>query len=1112
MAAVIGALRADLSASVGQFMADLGKAATGVNGFATQVQKTARRVQASGMQMSMAITAPLVGIGVAAIRTAGNFEEAMNKVEVSTQSTGTELEKLSTLARAIGKDTVFSATEAADAIDMLAKNGTGVAEILGGAARAAVDLAAATGSQLDPAAAAVTDSMQQFKLEASLLASVVDSITGAVNESKLDFVDFQAAMGMAGGVAGSVGVSFLDFNTVLAATSANFASGSDAGTSFKTFLLALSPTTKAAANLIKQYGLSFYDAQGNLRPMADIAEQLQTKLKGLNDEARTEVLKGIFGTDAMRTAIGLMEQGGAGLDKVREKILATDAAAQSAKRMEGLNGQLRELGGALEDLAITFGNTGALSAVTGFVIKLADVIDQIGALPPVVLQIAGVIAVMVAVIGPAVLVAGAFAGAIVSIQSASLVAGAALTGLATATTALFLPAIRAIAPILAAVVLQLSVQFPAAVAMASAALVKMRLAMAFLLGPWGIAIGAIAAAVAFLVVKMSQLPKPTKEAEKATSALDAATRAYAEAAAKASSATREEAAAAKAAAAQKRQQAIATRDLAKAKLAEARATLQQILTDNQRRIDAENRTGGNRGDRPGTVNIRHGETRQAESDIKALREQIAESTKSIDEVDASIAAAEAATGGGGGGGGGGGVVGDVKGRASSAADAAERLRDGLKGLNDEITKAFDRRQLPEATVQAERMRAELEEMAAAAKKAGADTSAFMESMSALKTRIDQLEMAGLAIEAKAFALDVRDATEAVDDLSHQLTPHAREMQEIERRYRDMRERILAQIDANRALAGSNEDAARSMRTLEGQLLRLDAAYQSVTESTKALQDAETAHRNAQAGARASDIQAKIEEAVRARGDGGYETRGAGRMREIGEDLRNQQIDAEVELAALRAQHAEAVMRGDQDEANRLVGLIDLQQRLYDLVSNTTVAQLSATERMDSVLDGLADGLSGVFEGFFEDMKLDTDNLRKVLTTAIMDSLKPLTQGWGDAASAGIGKLFKMFAGGFASGGSFGPGKWAITGEAGPEIVYSGTSQMNVIPNHALGGRGAVRVLVETNDDRFNAYVDSRVDPKVASSESRSISTASKVASRSAPAIQRSQYRLGTTPR
>lgn len=432
--AVIGALRVDLNLGTGGWKKGLADAQADAQGAAAKFKSVGGTITSIGAGLTAGITAPLVGIGAAAIKTAANYEAAMIKVKIATQATGAEMKGMNDLALELGKSTVFSASEAAGAMEELAKNGVSVTNILGGAAKAAVDLAAATGSELGPAAVAVSDAMNQFHLSAKDLPALVNQVTGAVNSSKLDFADFQQGMAMAGGVAGAVGVSFEDFNAVLAGTSSMFSSGSDAGTSFKTFLNSLNPTSKQAAAMIEKYGLSFYDAAGKMRPMADIAEQLRSKLGGLSDQAKGDALKTIFGADAMRTAVGLMQLGSKGLDDIAGKIAKTDAAAQSAERMKGLNGQLEQLGGTLETLAIQIGQTGLLSTVTTVVKGITDMLDKLTEFSPAAAQVAVAGAAIAAAIGPIMLVVGPlisgvgslitlFSGWSAGLSAASLAAG-----------------------------------------------------------------------------------------------------------------------------------------------------------------------------------------------------------------------------------------------------------------------------------------------------------------------------------------------------------------------------------------------------------------------------------------------------------------------------------------------------------------------------------------------------------------------------------------------------------------------------------------------------------------------------------------------------------------
>lgn len=429
--AMIGNLAVNLTMETAAFERGVTIAEKRLSQLSGKFQTIGAKMQGIGKRLSTFVTLPLVGIGAAGIKMAGDFEQAMNGVAISTQATGANFEKLRDLALDIGKSTVFGASEAAGAFEGLAKIGLTTEQILGGAGRAAANLAASVGSKLEPAAIAIADTLQQFKLKVSDLPQVVNQITGAVNQSKLSFEDYQMAIGMAGGAAGALGVSFEDFNASIAATSALFSSGSDAGTSFKTFLTRLVPQSKEAAAAIQAYGLAFFDASGKLLPMAQVAGQLQEKLGGLSDEAKTDVLKTIFGTDAMRTAIGLMDQGAAGLDKIAAKIAEADAAAQSAKRMEGFSAQMKELGGAFETLAIRVADAGMLTAITGLVTELAGVVSTLSEMNPLILQAATVLVVVAAAAGPVVFVFGSMVKLFAGVKVLTLFASG-LTGIGVA--------------------------------------------------------------------------------------------------------------------------------------------------------------------------------------------------------------------------------------------------------------------------------------------------------------------------------------------------------------------------------------------------------------------------------------------------------------------------------------------------------------------------------------------------------------------------------------------------------------------------------------------------------------------------------------------------------
>lgn len=429
MAAVIGALRVVLGIDTSAFSEGLKKAQTGL-------KSAGQSLQSLGQSMSLGLTAPLTVAGGLIMKTAGDFEASMNRVQAALSASSDEMSALSGLARELGKSTTFSAGEAADAIEMLAKNGLSTSEILGGALKASLDLAASSGAELAGAADLATDIMANFRKESSDLGGVVDGVAGVLLQSKFGFDDYRLALAQAGGVAGGLGVTLDEFNAVIAATSGSFASGSDAGTSFKTFLQRLVPASVSAAEAMEALGLDFFEADGQMKSMAAVAQELQDSLSGLSDEDKSAALSTIFGADATRTAISLMEAGAQGVRDLDAAISSASATEQAAARTKGWAGALEELSGAFDELRLAIASSGMLETLTTFVQCLTGIVDRLSGANPALLRFSTIVAGVGVVLGPLVVGLGLFLTAIASISAPVLAVVAGIAALVAGLVAL----------------------------------------------------------------------------------------------------------------------------------------------------------------------------------------------------------------------------------------------------------------------------------------------------------------------------------------------------------------------------------------------------------------------------------------------------------------------------------------------------------------------------------------------------------------------------------------------------------------------------------------------------------------------------------------------------
>ncbi|MER9573323.1 phage tail tape measure protein [Mesorhizobium opportunistum] len=382
------------------FFNSLKQAEVQIKALGVQFVKTGKQIQDVGRTLTTSLTLPIVGVGAGILKVSGDFQKAMNSFAVNAGVAGAALEDAEGKAKELGVASVFSTTEAAQGMTELAKVGLDFQTIMGGAAKAMVDLAAANDTGLAASAGVIGDVINQFKLSVSQLPGIVDQITGATIQSKLSFQDYALAIGQAGGAAGALGVNFEEFNAVLAATAPLFTSGSDAGTSFKTFLTRLVPQSKQAAAMMQKLGLRFFDAKGNMISMADAAQLLQDKLGNLSDEDRNDAVSTIFGTDALRTALALMKLGSKGVDDMMAHLKNTDSADIAATRVKGFNGEVNKLVEALSNLGIEIGKSGFLDFATNIVIKLTEWTTALATVSPEMLRFGTIIGGTVASIGP----------------------------------------------------------------------------------------------------------------------------------------------------------------------------------------------------------------------------------------------------------------------------------------------------------------------------------------------------------------------------------------------------------------------------------------------------------------------------------------------------------------------------------------------------------------------------------------------------------------------------------------------------------------------------------------------------------------------------------------
>lgn len=302
-----------------------------------------------------------IGFGIYdTLKTSMDFSAALSGVKAlvpAGEDAEAVMDAVKNKAMELGQATAFGDVDVANGMAELLKAGLSLQEVLNGATKAALDLATAGDLSLPEAAKTMSIMMNVFDLNDASHAA--DILTGAANASATNVHEMSYAMAEAAAGAKSMGVSFEDTNATLALFAKNGLLGSDAGTSLKTMLSRLVPQTDQAAKDFQRLGLmsedgsnKFFDATGKLKPMREVAETLKKSLQGMTAEQKQAALYTIFGSDAIRAATFLAQDGAEGIDKMTAAMKRFTASGVAETKMDNLRGDIEQLSGSWENLQI----------------------------------------------------------------------------------------------------------------------------------------------------------------------------------------------------------------------------------------------------------------------------------------------------------------------------------------------------------------------------------------------------------------------------------------------------------------------------------------------------------------------------------------------------------------------------------------------------------------------------------------------------------------------------------------------------------------------------------------------------------------------------------------
>lgn len=393
-----------------------------------------------GTGLTAAVTTPIVALGTKAVTTYGDVDKVFRQVKATIGEDNGTVEEFNHLWDVMmdeATESVYDVQDAADALLNYAQAGfsaTECADMLHGA----FALAAGTGTEMTTVTSGMSVALKAFNADSSEASHYADVFAKGQAQARVTTTDLMDSLTYAAPVFQNLGYSVEDLVAAVGMMGDAGQTGSEAGAALRTGLMRLAaPTDKASELMIQlgleasdvsemfseeegslddcaaameQYGLSsqtIFDAQGNIRPMVEIIENLNSAFSDLSQQEKMDAIDKIFGKNRGSAWLSLIDQGSGKFERLQTALENSEGSADAMANslMEGVGGALERMSSDIDVFLNTLGKRlGPLAQkVADFVSGCVDWFLQLDEETQTMVATAGLV---VAAIGPILLVMG----------------------------------------------------------------------------------------------------------------------------------------------------------------------------------------------------------------------------------------------------------------------------------------------------------------------------------------------------------------------------------------------------------------------------------------------------------------------------------------------------------------------------------------------------------------------------------------------------------------------------------------------------------------------------------------------------------------------------------
>lgn len=349
-----------------------------IGGAFKTVGKAAKTAMAAGSAAAAAFTKTSIDSGM-------NFDTAMSQVAATMGTTVDKIGDVKAKAEEMGRTTKYTATEAAEGMNILAQAGLSADEQISGIGTV-LNLASAGAMSLEESASYTAGAVKGFGDSMSNASYYADLMAKGATLANTDVRGLGEAFSGSAATAKNYGQAADSVTLSLLRLAEQNVTGSEASTALNRAMADLYTPTDNASKALNQLGVSAYEANGDAKDFNDLVDELNGSLQGMTAEQKNNALATIFTTQGLQAFNKMTASSDATVQKFWKGIQDSSgsAAQQAATQLDNLKGDITLLSSATEGLELGFYNTfsgairGAIKGVTSEVSGLAEAMESGG--------------------------------------------------------------------------------------------------------------------------------------------------------------------------------------------------------------------------------------------------------------------------------------------------------------------------------------------------------------------------------------------------------------------------------------------------------------------------------------------------------------------------------------------------------------------------------------------------------------------------------------------------------------------------------------------------------------------------------------------------------------